>query len=61
MAKARKIRIILGNEVTKRTRDILSEAASYLRGLNTSIDDEHVKNTDNGNCATDEGYRRKCA
>lgn len=42
--KLDKIRIILGNEVTKRTRDVLSEAAAYLQNLNTSIDDEHEKN-----------------
>lgn len=42
--KLDKIRIILGNEVTKRTRDVLAEAAAYLQGLSDSIDDEHEKN-----------------
>jgi hypothetical protein len=40
-----KIRIILGSEVTKRTRDVIEETKNYfLKGLDKSIEDEKDKN-----------------
>lgn len=43
--KVDKIRIILGNEVTKRTKDVIDEVVSaLLNGVKKSIDDEHEKN-----------------
>ena len=43
--KLDKIRIILGNEVTKRTKEVIDAAVSaLLERLNTSIDEEHEKN-----------------
>ena len=42
--KVDKIRIILGNEVTKRTKDVIDEVVkSLLNGVKKSIDDEHEK------------------
>lgn len=43
--KVDKIRIILGNEVTKRTKDVIDEVVrSLLQGVKDSIDKEHEKN-----------------
>ena len=43
--KLEEIRIILGSEITKRTRDVIKETKKYfLYGLNKSIEDEKEKN-----------------
>ena len=43
--KLEKIRIILGSELTKRTREIIEETKNYfLKGLDRSIEDEKEKN-----------------
>lgn len=43
--KVDKLRIILGNEVTKRTKDVIDEIVnSLLKGVKDSIDKEHEKN-----------------
>lgn len=43
--KVDKLRIILGNEVTKRTKDVIDEVVnSLLKGVKDSIDKEHEKN-----------------
>ena len=43
--KVDKIRIILGNEMTKRTKEVIDEVvASLLKGIKESIDDEHERN-----------------
>lgn len=43
--KLDKIRIILGNEVTKRTQDVIEQAVQAILGrLKTSVDDEQEKN-----------------
>jgi len=40
-----KIRIILGSEITKRTREVIEETKNYfLKGLDKSIEDEKEKN-----------------
>ena len=40
-----KIRILLGSEITRRTRDVIEEIKSFfILGLNKSIDDEKEKN-----------------
>ena len=43
--KVDKLRISLGNEVTKRTKDVIDEVVnSLLKGVKDSIDKEHEKN-----------------
>ncbi|WP_038077969.1 helicase-related protein [Treponema primitia] len=43
--KLEKIRIILGSEVTKRTKEIINETVKYfLKGLDKSLEDEKDKN-----------------
>ena len=43
--KLDKIRIILGNEMTKRTRDVIDQVVEYLLShFNNSIDAEHEHN-----------------
>ena len=43
--KLDKIRIILGNEVTKRTQDVIEQAVQVILGrLKSSVDDEQERN-----------------
>lgn len=43
--KLEKIRIILGSEITRRTKEVIKEAKNFfLKGLDKSVEDEKDKN-----------------